>query len=484
DSSDDSSDDDNTAPVITSDSKGTNLNENSGSGQIVYKITATDDSGIASYGIGGDDVSLLDVVLSTGDVTLISDPDYETKSSYSFTVTATDNAGNTSDPTPVTFSITDIDEIPPVITVLSGTDTVGIGKKWTDAGATADGGETITSSGTVDTSKVGTYTITYTAKDDAGNEGTATRTVTVILDNTPPVITLTGEATVTIEVGSTYSDAGAKASDNYDGDVSSSIVTVNNVDDDTVGTYTVTYNVTDANDNAATQVSRTVKVLDTTAPVITLTGEATVTIEVGSTYSDAGATASDNYDGDITSSIVVTGTVDTCLVGETYIEFTVSDSNGNEAEIIRTVIIVGLDTDNDGIADLCDPDDDDDGSIDALDNCPLTYNPLQLDRDNDGLGDVCDLIEVNVSQAITPNGDGINDTWIIYNIENHPNNIVKIYNRWGNEIYSKKGYRNEWDGSYKGNSSKVIPGPSSYYYFIDLDGDGSVEQKGFIYISK
>ena len=107
-----------------------------------------------------------------------------------------------------------------------------------------------------------------------------------------------------------------------------------------------------------------------------------------------------------------------------------------------------------------------------------------MDRDNDGQGDVCDLIEVNVSQAITPNGDGINDTWIIYNIENHPNNIVKIYNRWGNEIFSKKGYQNDWDGTYKGNSSKVLPGSSSYYYFIDLDGDGSVEQKGLIYISK
>ena len=80
-----------------------------------------------------------------------------------------------------------------------------------------------------------------------------------------------------------------------------SIVTVNGVDEDTVGTYTVTYNVTDANSNAATQVSRTVNVVDTTAPVITLLGEATVTIEVGSTYSDAGATASDNYDGDVSA---------------------------------------------------------------------------------------------------------------------------------------------------------------------------------------
>ena len=58
-----------------------------------------------------------------------------------------------------------------------------MGSTWTDAGATADGGETVTPSGTVDTSTVGTYTITYSATDAEGNTGTATRTVTVVDDN-------------------------------------------------------------------------------------------------------------------------------------------------------------------------------------------------------------------------------------------------------------------------------------------------------------
>ena len=55
------------------------------------------------------------------------------------------------------------------------TDTVEMGSTWTDAGATADGGETVTSSGTVDTSTVGTSTITYSATDAEENTGTATR---------------------------------------------------------------------------------------------------------------------------------------------------------------------------------------------------------------------------------------------------------------------------------------------------------------------
>ena len=80
------------------------------------------------------------------------------------------------------------------------------------------------------------------------------------MDTTLPVITITGDATVTIEVGSTYTDAGATALDNYDGDITSSIVTVNNVDTSVVGTYTITYDVSDANDNAAAEVIRTVNV--------------------------------------------------------------------------------------------------------------------------------------------------------------------------------------------------------------------------------
>ena len=64
------------------------------------------------------------------------------------------------------------------------------------------------------------------------------------------------------------------------------LLVVNNVDTSTVGEYTVTYNVSDDAGNAATEVTRTVNVTDTTAPVITLVGDAQITVEVGSTYTD------------------------------------------------------------------------------------------------------------------------------------------------------------------------------------------------------
>ena len=166
---------------------------------------------------------------------------------------------------------------------------------------------------------------------------------TLIIDNTPPTITLLGDPTVNIEVGATYTDAGADADDNVDGPViTDNIVAVSTVNTSVIGNYTVTYNVSDAAGNAATQVTRTVNVTgDETNPVITLTGDVTVTIEVGTDYTDAGATATDNSDGDLTSSIVTVSTVNTAIIGSYTVTYNVSDTAGNAAtQVTRTVNVV------------------------------------------------------------------------------------------------------------------------------------------------
>jgi len=85
-------------------------------------------------------------------------------------------------------------------------------------------------------------------------------------DGTLPVITLLGNASVSLTVGDSYIDAGATASDDTDGDLTSSIVTVNSVNTAVAGTYTVTYDVTDASGNAATRATRTVTVSAPAAP--------------------------------------------------------------------------------------------------------------------------------------------------------------------------------------------------------------------------
>ena len=95
-------------PVITSSATATAIAENSGASQAVYTITATDNVGVTSYALAGTDAA--DFTISGAVITLTGDPDFETKASYSFDVTASDAVGNTSAATTVTLAITDVVE--------------------------------------------------------------------------------------------------------------------------------------------------------------------------------------------------------------------------------------------------------------------------------------------------------------------------------------------------------------------------------------
>ncbi|MBT8274425.1 MAG: DUF5011 domain-containing protein, partial [Bacteroidia bacterium] len=242
------------------------------------------------------------------------------------------------------------DVTPPVITLIgASTINLNLGDTYTEQGATAtdnvDGdisANVVIGGDTVDTNTAGTYIVTYNVSDAAGNAATqVSRTVNVAADTTPPVITLIGASTINLNLGDTYTEQGATATDNVDGDISANIVIGGDVvDTNTAGTYIVTYNVSDAAGNAATQVSRTVNVAaDTTPPVINLIGASTINLTVGDSYTDQGATATDNVDGDITANIVVGGdTVDTNTAGTYVITYNVSDAAGNAAtQVTRTV---------------------------------------------------------------------------------------------------------------------------------------------------
>ncbi len=111
---------------------------------------------------------------------------------------------------------------------------------------------------TVDAQKVGTYTVTYTARKWK-KVGSAVRTVSVV-DTKAPVLTLNGDAAITVTRGKTFTDPGAVAADQYEGDLSSKIVVSGEVDPSKTGTYTLTYNVQDSSGNAAPAVTRTVTV--------------------------------------------------------------------------------------------------------------------------------------------------------------------------------------------------------------------------------
>ena len=91
------------------------------------------------------------------------------------------------------------------------------------------------------------------------------------MDTTSPIIDVTGDNPATINLGATYNDEGATATDNYDSGLTV-VVGGDTVDTSTLGTYTVTYNVSDAAGNPAAQKVRTVNVVDNTDPTITLNG--------------------------------------------------------------------------------------------------------------------------------------------------------------------------------------------------------------------
>jgi hypothetical protein len=341
------------------------------------------------------------------------------------------------------------DTVPPQIVLLgSATVTIDQGDTYTDAGATAtdnidgDISDQIVVDNPVDTDQPGTYTVTYTVEDLAGNTTVATRTVIVEATvNDPPVIQgqlplQTPEdksivisiddlvvdypdhdpATLSVIVheGQFYSYSGTTVTPSPDfyGDLTVSVTVTDGVLESAAFPLTIT--VTPVNDppsvdgqfpvetlertpveitaahlelsdpdNDAVELS--VRVLDgagyqrvdntitpepgvvgqlgvrlvandgsldsavfvldvqvladTVPPVIVVTGSPTVTINLGGTYTDAGATATDNIDGDICDQIVVDNPVDTSQVGTYTITYTVDDFAGNSTVATRTVIV-------------------------------------------------------------------------------------------------------------------------------------------------
>ncbi len=264
------------------------------------------------------------------------------------TFTVTDAANFTSS---CSFNITVVSNEAPVISLL-GPDplTLGACSSYTEYGATAsdncEGDLTsaiVIDDSALDLTTVGSYQITYNVFNSGGLAATEViRTVNVI-DTTAPVLSLVGPNPLTIGDCSTYTELGAVASD-CTGDLSASVVVDNSsVDTSTLGSYTVTYNVTDGSGNAATQITRTVTVIDINEPLITLAGDNPQVIQACSPYTELGATALDpcsntDYSADI---VIDTSGLDLSTVGSYDVTYNVSDIAGNAAiEVIRTIEVI------------------------------------------------------------------------------------------------------------------------------------------------
>ncbi len=201
----------------------------------------------------------------------------------------------------------------------------------------------------------------------------------VLPDTTKPIITLNGKASITLQKGDSYIEAGATATDDRDGNIA--VIITGEVNTEKEGSYTISYTAEDKAKNKAST-TRTVIIKDTpcvqvithaynpktneekdfatpcdvpedwvvgtppitppqkdtTAPVLTRLGNAYITLTVGDVYVDAGATANDNKDGDITLRIVTVNPVNTAIPKTYTITYNVKDNAGNAAQqITRTV---------------------------------------------------------------------------------------------------------------------------------------------------
>jgi hypothetical protein len=132
---------------------------------------------------------------------------------------------------------------------------------------------------------------------------------------------------------------GVSASDAEDGDLTASIVVDNPVDVNVDGDYTVTYTVEDSEGLTATATATVTVYTPNGAPVIS--GVASSVAEVGEVLDlSAGVSATDNEDGDLTASVVVSGTVDTAVVGRYQVTYSVTDSDGAVGYALKTVLVV------------------------------------------------------------------------------------------------------------------------------------------------
>jgi gliding motility-associated-like protein len=85
----------------------------------------------------------------------------------------------------------------------------------------------------------------------------------------------------------------------------------------------------------------------------------------------------------------------------------------------------------------------------------------------------------NITNVFSPNGDGINDNWYIENIKYYPENEVTVYNIYGNTVFTKKGYNNDWQGTYNGNTL-----PDGTYFYVVKINESSPTLKGSLDIIK
>jgi gliding motility-associated-like protein len=307
-----------------------------------------------------------------------------------------------------------------------------------------------------------------------------------------------------------------------------------------LGLTTVTWTVVDGSGNISTA-TQLVNIVDNILPTINVNDLTVVINDNGSTtitFSDVDNGTTDNCG--IASMTLSQYTFDCSNIGDNTVTVTVTDNNGNVAttSVLITVVTSGTDTDNDGLLNACDTDDDGDGIVDTNeevgdtdgDGIPNTLDPdddgdgistviegtddqdgdgisnyLDSDSDGDGLSDdfewdfgglaepgqdcdqdgLYDFLDTDkcgpvIPDAFTPNGNNYNDLFVVPGIEAYETRQLFVYSRYGTLVYESNLYNNDWDGTLLNSGSPVPDG--TYYYVFKLDNGLIVN--GYVYINR
>jgi hypothetical protein len=249
---------DDTAPLITSGDTAVAIDENSGSDQVIYTATADDSADVSdtpiAFTLSADSDAALSIDASTGEVTLNADPDHETQSQYSFSVIATDAAGNESSAQSVTLDINDVDDTAPLIT--SGDTAVAIDENS------------------------GSDQVIYTATADDSAD----------VSDTPIAFSLSADSDAALSI-----------------DASTGEVTLNaDPDHETQSQYSFSVIATDAagNESSAQSVTLDINDVDDTAPLIT-SGDTAVAIDENSGSDQVIYTATADDSADVSDGVIL-----------------------------------------------------------------------------------------------------------------------------------------------------------------------------------
>lgn len=183
--------------------------------------------------------------------------------------------------------------------------------------------------GSVDSAKIGDYKLTYLASYKSGH-GEYHRTIHVVDRQKPSIMLHYKEGSFTFPKD-VYVEEGFEASDNYDGNLTDQVIR-------TEKDGWVTYIVSDSSGNT-TKILRKIHYDDPIAPTLELKGDKMLFLKKGQKFVEPGFQASDNCDGDLTSAVAVSGSVDTAQPGIYTLSYSVEDAYHNRAEAVRKVVI-------------------------------------------------------------------------------------------------------------------------------------------------